>query len=473
MTKVCWVQHASEYPLNIAVARVLNEKGISSIFVCKTITAHERYKEEGFESYLVVDIFNDAMVLSNDILKKLDFTYGPPSIRAIGDSDAQMIAYYGDRYSEKLQLIGRAYKFWEHFLSEHTINAFISPETATFLTRTIYNIARHNRIPFGQLVIGPSQKSFVIDDVDESHIWSGFLEKLEKGVRELSKEERIIAKDFIDSKIQESKEGLSLRFVPSSFYRSLREYIGMWFYDRPSLRRSDPVRVAALRYGRRLHLKKIIWKYITQPFFSYDTPKDSDSFIYFPIYSGNETNYLVNDHYWSRNEISLIKEVAQSLPIGHMLYVKEHPLNPGDLTYQDLQELKQVSNIRVLHPSVSSHDLIENSDGVFVLQGTTGWEAFLARKPVVVMGKTFFAHSSLVYSVKDPTEFLSVFWKMIQKGGDVYKENEKEWMWFIYCVASTCGKGMTVRHRPPYGFVEDRENAEAIADYILNHLIKK
>lgn len=471
---ICWIQHASEWPLNVSVARVLEEHGISSVFVCKTRTVYEKYKKEGFESYFVSDgVFNYSKRLSDNELKDLDLKYGPPGIRAIRDSDVQLLSYFGDRHSEHNQVIGQTYLFWERFFSEHSIDAFITPETATFLTRTAYNIARQRNISFGQLVIGPSQTSFVVDDVDESHVWSGLLEELEKGVWELSERECALVDDFTDNKIKESQKGLSLRFVPLNFFISFKQYLGLWLHDTAKLRHTDPVRAAGLRYGRKRRLKKLLWKYVTQPFFSYDMPSENDQFVYFPVYSGEETNYLVNDHYWARNEMQLIKEVAQSLPVGHKLYIKEHPFNPGDLTYAELKELSAVSNIKVLHPSVSSHSLIEKSDAVFVLQGTTGWEAFLAKKPVIVMGKTFFAYSSLVHVVKDPTKLSLVLWEAINRGSAVYTENEDEWLWFIYCVALTCGKGMTVRHWPPYGFVDDRENAESIAEYIISHLLKE
>jgi len=215
----------------------------------------------------------------------------------------------------------------------------------------------------------------------------------------------------------------------------------------------------------------MIWKYITQVFFKYDLPKDDDKFIYFPIFSGEEASYIVNDHYWARNEVSLIKEIAESLPMGHLLYVKEHPFNPGDLTYWQLKELKKVSNIRVLHPSISSHELIDASAGVFVLQGTTGWESFLIKKPVISMSNPYFSYSSLVYTVDRPSDLEAVIRRMLENGNSIYKDNEDEWMWFIHAVISTCGQGRTLRSQPPFGYVEDEENATKIARYLIDNLI--
>lgn len=471
--KVCWVQHASEWKFFIPIARALKRNGVDSVFVCKSLYAHEQYQEAGFESHIVVDLFDDRERLSIDVLEELDKKYGPPGIHAIGDSDVQMVAYFKNEQEKKHQLIGRAYKFWEAFLSEHKIHALLAPDSATFITRTAHNIARKKGMTFAQILIGPSDWHFAVDDVDESHVWSGFLKEIEKGVQPLTDAQIKMTKEFIDRRTHQSVEGLPLRFVPFSLLKSIRQYAGMWWYDRPKERRDNPVHVATLRYGRRRLMKKMIWKYVTQVFFKYDTPKDVEKFVYFPVFSGEEASYIVNDHYWARNEVSLIKEIAESLPIGHYLYVKEHPFNPGDLTYRQLQELKKVSNIRVLHPTVSSHDLIKRSAGIFVLQGTTGWESFLIKKPVISLSNPFFSYSSLVYKVDRPSDFAHALRKMIQNGDSIYEDNEDEWLWFIYSVISTCGQGMTLRSKPPFGYVEDDENADKIASYLIEKLLSK
>lgn len=468
---VYWIQHASEWKFFIPIARALRQCSVESVFVCKSQYAHKQYQDAGFKSHLVVDLFNDTERLSVNVLEELDKTYGPPGIPAMGDSDVQMVAYFKDNQDKKYQLIGRAYQFWEKFLSEHPVQALVAPDSATFITRTAHNVARKRGIPFAQILIGPSDWHFTVDDVDESHVWSGFLKEIEKGVQTLTHDQHVITKDFIERRTNQSVEGLPLRFVPPSLLTSLRQYLGMWWHDRPKEQRIDPVHVAALRYGRKRLMKKMIWKYVTQLFFTYDTPRDDEKFVYFPIFSGEEASYIVNDHYWARNEVSLIKEIAESLPIGHMLYVKEHPFNPGDLTYLQLKELKKISNIRVLHPSVSSHGLMKRSAGVFVLQGTTGWESFLIKKPVISLSNPYFAYSSLVYKVDRPSDFGTVLRKMLQKGDSIYEDNEDEWMWFIHTVISTCGQGMTLRSQYPFGYVEDEENANKIARYLLENLL--
>jgi len=455
----------------MSIARAFDKRGVSSVFVCKTRYIHEQYLKAGFESYFVSQDLYQAQRISEEEIHHLDTNYGPPGIGAIGDSDVQVVALFKGREVEKKQYIAHTYKFWESFFVEHDITTCVARETATFLTRTAYNVSRHNNIPFGQLAIGPSEKHFSVDNINESHVWSALLSKIKKGLRSLNRNEEQEVYDFISEYIGEGKKGPKLRFVPPSFLKSFRQYIGMWLYDNSYIISQDPIRAAALKYGRRRFEKKLMWKYVTRLFFPYDEPKDGEHFVYFPFYSGEETSYLVNDHYWARNGVSLIRELAANLPSGYKLYVKEHPTNPGDFTLSQLRELKKSKTIRVLRPTVSGRDLIRKSKAVIVLQGTTGWEAFLLKVPVITLSKPFFFYSSIVYKSNDISDIAPVLWEAINRGDSIYKDNENEWMWFIHCVITTSGVGMTVDLEPPYGFVGDEENGEKIAQYLLENLL--
>lgn len=170
--------------------------------------------------------------------------------------------------------------------------------------------------------------------------------------------------------------------------------------------------------------------------------------------------------------MSLIKEVAFSLPKGYFLYVKEHPTNPGDLTFKELSELASIPNIRILRPTVDATEIIKNSQAVFVLQGTTGWEAFLAKIPVIILGTPFFSYSNLVYKVNTISKVADVVWKAIKRGKSIYDDNEEEWQWFIYSVLSSCGRGESVKLTPPYGFPTDKKNAEKIASIMYEKIIR-
>src|SRR3989344_6058415 len=92
--KICWIQHASEWPLVEQLARALTKDGIESIFVSITKAVHEQYLKDGFQSVFLSEIFNDAGTISREELERLDKQYGPPGMAAIGISDVRLKALF-------------------------------------------------------------------------------------------------------------------------------------------------------------------------------------------------------------------------------------------------------------------------------------------------------------------------------------------------------------------------------------------
>lgn len=463
--KICWIQHASEWSLVVPVARHLTSKGFEVVFVCKTRLAHEKFMHEGFESHYISDFFHTGATFSEDDLHTFDITYGPPYISEIMNSDVLSTYYFGEQTKSYQQLIARIYSFWETFLTEQKVDFFIARESATFLTRTAYTIAKTKQLPFAQFAIGPNEQHFTLDDVDEEHIWSDFIAAIQNGPYTLTEVEKKVVEDIVDAYKAEMREGFPLRYVPESLSKTIKTLVGLLRVDTKQKRIEEPMLVAASKNSIQNLLKRMQWKWFTKSRFVYDRPAD-EPFVYFPFYSGNETSYLSRNHYWGINQLSLIKEVAASLPHGHYLYVKEHPVNPGYFTYRELRSLQKIPNIKVLEPTVHSWDLIIKCAFVFVLQGTVGWEAILVKKPVVCLGRPFYSYASFVHNVYDISDLTRVISKALQVGSRDYQAKEEEWFWFIHTVFSTAGKGVSVLFKPPYGFPSDEENAAKIASYI-------
>lgn len=465
MKTICWVQHASEWQAFIPLAHELTNLGYNHVFVCKTYVAYERYKEAGFEAYVISDIFFATDEFSDAECARFDREYGPPYLSNICESDVHL-PFLFSRARDAERLVARVFGFWEKFLTQHSVDFIIARETATLLTRPVYAIAKKRGIPFGQLTVGHGAGYTILYDVDEYHVWSELISSVEKGIVPVTQEIRDRVDAFIKRRVPLAINKMRMRFVPVSFLRAFRNYIGLLRADNRWAFRKDPVHIATLRYGRFRLRKQLAWKYLTQYFFKYDAVHEGDRFVYFPIYSGLETSYLTHIPFWARNEVSLIKMVARNLPRGVYLYVKEHPHNPGDLSFWELQQLKRVPNIKIVRPEVSSQYLIEKSEFVFVFEGSAGWEAFLSKTKVVSFGgHAFFARSPLVYTFVDLNKIGEVMLKVLNDR-DQYKRHLDEWYWFINQVLVTSGEGDITNPKPPYGFVTDRASLTPVALYI-------
>ena len=124
--------------------------------------------------------------------------------------------------------------------------------------------------------------------------------------------------------------------------------------------------------------------------------------------------------------------------------------------------------MQLLSPALDSHDLIQASDAVLTITGSSAWEAILYEKPVIAFGPLCYGFHNLVYrcgNVADLPELLSkavggfvpnhelllkVVWSLLESA------HELEWADPI---------------RQPR--VADRRNSERVADAIVAELASR
>jgi hypothetical protein len=98
------------------------------------------------------------------------------------------------------------------------------------------------------------------------------------------------------------------------------------------------------------------------------------------------------------NQLMMIKVLADSVPEGWKVFVKEHPNQfnvrkvpnrhyRDKLFYECLQQLK---NVELVPLEIDSEDLIQNAKMVATLTGTLGWEAITKNIPALVFGNTYY-----------------------------------------------------------------------------------
>ena len=465
--KICWVQHGSEYPLFEALSEELSNKGYRSFFVCKTRTVHKEYEKSGFTSFFASDeIFFGAPVQKEEYDRLLSL-YGSEFLEKASMSDVHLLELYPNDSEARKAVIARSLRYWEDLLAKESVDYFILRESAMFLTRSAYYVAKKRGIPCGRLMYGPGDNLCLLADVGELDIWSELDEVVKNGMYTLSSTQHKDVDEFIAGRLPKSDTKMIMRFVPESLFSSLKQYLGLWMHDTSKAFKNDPVYVASIRFGRYRKEKQLLWKYVTRHLFNYADVDESDLIVYFPTFSGLETSYLVHVPQWARQETELILQVARSLPPGYTLYIKEHPLNPGDLRFFELLRLAKEPNIKIVRPWVSSQYLIEQSKLVVSIEGTAGWEALLSKKPVLcIEDVAFYGRSALVFKATDMTHLSSVIQDALVLGRLLYEERLDEWYWFIYTVITTAGKGNTLNLAPPYGFVTSRDEVKKVAAYI-------
>jgi len=125
---------------------------------------------------------------------------------------------------------------------------------------------------------------------------------------------------------------------------------------------------------------------------------NNESFIYLPLHQEPERSLLIDAPFYT-NQIELIRHVAKSIPINYVLYAKENPTQGkarGWRPISDYKQILEIPNVRLIHPNVSSHDLIKKSDLVITVSGTASFEALIYNKPSILFANYGYQKAGIV-----------------------------------------------------------------------------
>ena len=157
------------------------------------------------------------------------------------------------------------------------------------------------------------------------------------------------------------------------------------------------------------------------------------NYIYYSLHMEPEASTLARTIFF--NQLVIIKTLSQSLPDGWELYVKEHPHQFNNLnnanryfylaslekfkTKRYYDEIKNLSNVKLISMSVNSNELITNSRAIATINGTVLIEAVNKKKPILLFSQntTPFKYVSGINEIADLTEC-----KL--KINKIYSENE-------------------------------------------------
>jgi len=187
-------------------------------------------------------------------------------------------------------------------------------------------------------------------------------------------------------------------------------------------------------YIKRLY-RYLFEKYIIR----YEKIRNDEKFIFFPLHLALDMQVLVRSPFYF-NQAELIKQIALSLPKNIKLYVKEHPAEIGNTPMDQIKSIKSIENVRLLDPAINSHDLIKGAEAVITIASTTGWEAFLYKKPVITFGKAFYSYSDLVYKVGRIEELPKLIKEAVGNKNH-YADNKNLWESFTYAVLEASVSG--------------------------------
>ena len=129
--------------------------------------------------------------------------------------------------------------------------------------------------------------------------------------------------------------------------------------------------------------------------------KNKKPLIYFPLQVEPERSLLIQAPNYT-NQIEVITNIVKSLPVGYELYVKEHPANVFRewRSVDDYKKIMKLPNVKLIHPSVKSEDLIIKSSLVITISSTSGLEAAFHNKPSIIFADLDYSILPSVHKIK-------------------------------------------------------------------------
>lgn len=198
----------------------------------------------------------------------------------------------------------------------------------------------------------------------------------------------------------------------------------------------------------------------------YDVPSWDEPFAYYPLHFEPEIATLLLGSFWT-DQINLIRQIARSLPVGHSLYVKDHPVMLGYRPRWYYQQLKKIPNVKLLPPDVNSFELIRHSKLVTTISGTAGWEAVIFGKPVITFGDVYYNALSTVTRCSDIEQLPALVQREIQH----HEPNEDELRDFVAAILEDSEElALHEIWEKGRGRAEEDRNLAAFADLLARKL---
>ncbi len=374
---------------------------------------HQRYKDEK------IDI---------NFLKDFEKKYGLPHVWPYITVDrvimhGQLVREYpydktSYSHEEMLRILQVKAKAILSFLESEKPNFVFMTQPASMGTFLLYEIAKKMGVQVCVLIIpcvdglvSISDNYVTLSEADECtsesfYLPEEYMKQAEKFITEFRDRPKTYSKIY--KKYSPYKQ---FSFVlPHNLYRSvawLFQLINQYFLSGES---KDYTYIHPINYIKD-HIKRKLRNF-RNLFLRYDKISREENYVFFPLHYEPEMTLLLLAPY-NTDQINTIKQIAKSLPVGFILYVKDHPMMSMYRPYNYYKRLKEIPNVKLINPSENSFDLIKNAKLLITITGTAGWEAAIMGIPVITLGDVFYNELSFVRKCKTPEQLPFLIKEMI------------------------------------------------------------
>ena len=382
-------------------------------------------RRRGYETFVLPD---EMDALGHDLdfaaeAERIERTYDTPTIRDVYKTD---FPCYGKPEEWCVERTVRHFLAIERIL-DRVRPDIVVPEVGSETMRTaahLVSLQRELTVLFLFYTIFPNPLRLYVNTlhapiVDESEL------------RELSPDERAEVEGFMARFIEKNKPIRAYRDTKLRFpgWDVIGQRVAITLFDRGNEYKRPGRGFLERRYER---LRGRAARLLYQPL------REGRPFVYFPL-------HVTDDYKIKRviphcvDQASLIEQIADSLPHGYDLVLKEHPMSIGRNTLSLLRRLRRIPNVRLVEPYTSSHDLVQRAEAVAVISSTVGLEALMHRKPVLTLGQPFYSGYGVTLDVDSFREIRTKVPELLE-----FRPDRERILRFLHAAMRRCYEGAPV-----------------------------
>lgn len=304
-------------------------------------------------------------------------------------------------YKQKLALIELTFRYALGLIEKNSIKFAWFESVGGFTSYILYLVFQKSGVKICMLIYGQYPKKLIIAS-DHRLIWDGVEDEIDalKDTSPPSERELEKAKNFLENYrsvfpktpiVYSRKSWPTISFLDFKLlYRWAKDYL----LDKHSILNVNPIKLILLK------ILRIFRGYFSRSLF---TKVDFDSFedyVFFPLHYQPEMTTLVCAPFCI-NQVSVIEDLAKSIPVGMRLVVKEHHGSIGRRPISDYINIKKNWNVILVGPQENTMDLINHSKAILTINSTVGLQGILLGKPVIALARVGYDACSSVTRLHD------------------------------------------------------------------------
>jgi len=391
-----WLDYGLTY---YGISYFLNQKHDCELFTI--IETHEKprkfYEKQTLTPFKKIWFFHDYVTTQNkepdlNYLSSIEKKYGI-NIWLIAYAErffALQSRYHKFTKNEILYLIEQECRFFEQVLDEINPNFLIMRDVDMHHVNLLHQICKARGIKILSLFPAKMGSKWVVSDTDRIYTKSIDLRDLPKNKRTFNELQKFLKEHSQQQWVQKYVSSTKISFLNK---KTLSSIFNLFFSEDKNEREKfmsiGRTRIKVFLVMITLLLKR---KY-RQSFldrFSKREIKD-EKFVFFPLHVSPERYIDISAPFYA-NQLEVVQHIAKALPVDCKLYVKEH-FAMVTRYWREISFYKEIlalPNVELIHPSVSSEEIIKKSSLVTTITGTAALQAAFFEKPSIVMSHVIY-----------------------------------------------------------------------------------